>query len=123
MAKTVGVVMTDRIVAGLIDDHRIVGALQNFPEKVEGEPEQDDALVEMPADSLWEMICDHVVSLAPKGSGVKAVGIAMPGMIRGGAVEDSPNLPQLKGARVEDAVRAGLAARNLDYSVCAINDA
>lgn len=123
MAKTVGVVMTDRIVAGLIDNHKIVGALQDFPKKVEGEPDQDDALVEMPADSLWEMICDHVASLAPKGSGVEAVGVAMPGMIRGGAVEESPNLPQLKGARVEEAIRAGLAARNLDYPVCAVNDA
>lgn len=123
MAKTVGVVMTERIVAGLMDAHKIVGALQHFPAKVEGEPERDDALVELPADSLWEMICDHVATLAPKGSGVAAVGVAMPGMIRSGVVEDSPNLPQLKGARVEDAIRSGLEARGLDYPVCALNDA
>ena len=76
-----------------------------------------------PADSLWEMICDEIAALAPKGSGVKAVGVALPGMIRSGVVEDSPNLPQLKGARVGDAVRSGLKARGLEYPVCAMNDA
>lgn len=123
MAKTVGVVMTERIVAGLIEEHRISGALQHFPDKTDEEFERDDALVELPADSLWEMICDHIASLAPKGSGVSAVGVAMPGMIRGGVVEDSPNLPQLKGAKVEEAIRSGLAARGLQYPICALNDA
>jgi predicted NBD/HSP70 family sugar kinase len=123
MAKTVGVVMTDRIVAGLIDDHKILGALQHFPDQSEADSERDDALVELPADSLWEMICDRVAALAPKGSGVAAVGVAMPGMIRSGVVEDSPNLPQLKGARVEDAIRNGLKTRKLDYPICALNDA
>ena len=33
MAKTVGVVMTERIVAGLIDGHKLVGELRHFPEK------------------------------------------------------------------------------------------
>src|SRR5690348_664085 len=119
MAKTVGVVVTDRIVAGLIDGHKLSGALQQFPETAESDAERDDALVELPADSLWEMICERVAALAPKGSGVQAVGVALPGMVRSGVVEDSPNLPQLKGAKVEDAIRAGLAARGVDCAVCA----
>ncbi|MFZ0664022.1 MAG: ROK family protein [Acidobacteriaceae bacterium] len=123
MAKTVGVVMTDRIVAGLIDGHKIAGALQRFPDESDADFGRDDALVELPADSLWEMICDHVAALAPKGTDVAAVGVAMPGMIRSGVVEDSPNLPQLKGARVEDAIQSGLTARGLNYPVCALNDA
>lgn len=122
MAKTVGVVMTERIVAGLIEGHKLAGELRHFPEKRDGELE-DDALIEMPADSLWETICDHIAALAPKGSGVEAVGVAMPGMIRNGVVEDSPNLSQLKGARVADAIKSGLAARGLDYPVSTLNDA
>jgi predicted NBD/HSP70 family sugar kinase len=69
------------------------------------------------------MICDHIAELAPAGSGVEAVGVAMPGMIRNGVVEDSPNLTQLKGAKAADAIRSGLAARGLDYPVSTMNDA
>lgn len=123
MAKTVGVVMTERIVAGLIDGHKLAGELRHFPAKQDDEAEHGEGLIEMPADSLWEMICDRVAALAPAGSGVEAVGLAMPGMIRNGVVEDSPNLPQLKGAKVGDAIRNGLGARGLDYPVCALNDA
>lgn len=122
MAKTVGVVMTDRIVAGLIDDHKIQGGLRHYPEKDSG-PDDDNGLIELPADSLWEMICDFVAALAPAGSGVAAVGVAMPGMIRNGVVEDSPNLPQMKGTKVSEAIRSGLAARKLDYPVSILNDA
>jgi len=123
MAKTVGVVMTERIVAGLIDDHKVVGSLRHYPEKKDGEADDNGGLIEMPADSLWEMICDYIATLAPAGSGVKAVGVAMPGMIRNGVVEDSPNLPQLKGAKVGEAIKSGLAARGLEYPFCALNDA
>jgi predicted NBD/HSP70 family sugar kinase len=122
MAKTVGVVMTDRIVAGLIDDHKLAGSLRQFPENPDSDSE-DDSLIEMPADSLWEMICEQIAVLAPAESGVSAVGLAMPGMMRNGVVEDSPNLPQLKGAKVADAIRSGLGARKLAYPVCVLNDA
>ncbi|HEX5234032.1 MAG TPA: ROK family protein [Silvibacterium sp.] len=123
MAKTVGVVMTERIVAGLIDGHKISGGLRCFPDKPEEDADDDGALIELPADSLWKTICEQVAALAPKGSGVAAVGVAMPGMIRNGVVEDSPNLPQLKGARAAEAIRSGLAARGLDYAVSTLNDA
>jgi glucokinase len=122
MAKTVGVVITSRIVSGLIDGNKLVGELQRYPEKVDDDLEED-GLVEMPADSLWEMICDHVAVMAPAGSGVTAIGVATPGIIRGGIVEDSPNLPQLKGAKVGDGIRNGLAARGLDVKVSVVNDA
>ena len=122
MAKTVGVVMTERIVAGLIDDHKIVGELRYFPQP-KGEEFDADVLLDIPADELWEMICDQIAELAPAGSGVAMVGVAMPGMIRNGVVEDSPNLTQLKGARVADAIKNGLAARKLDYPVSTLNDA
>lgn len=121
MAKTVGVVMTHRIVTGLIDGHTVAGELQHFP--AEDELEDDAGLVEMPADALWETICDHIASLAPAGSDIEAVGVAMPGMIRNGVVEDSPNLPQLKGAKVLEPIQNALKARGLHYSLCVLNDA
>ena len=82
MAKTVGVVMTERIVASVIEGHKVAGELRHYPEKQDDEGESGEALIEMPADSLWDLICDQIAALAPAGSGVEAVGVAMPGMIR-----------------------------------------
>jgi glucokinase len=127
MAITVGVTMTDRVVAGLIDDHKISGDMLRFPPHVAGsaepQPDEMDVLIEMPADALCEMICDQISQLAPAGTPVQAVGVAMPGIIRNGIIEDSPNLPQLKGAHVAESLRTLLAARNLEAPVTVLNDA
>jgi glucokinase len=129
MAKTVGVVMTDRLVAGLIVDHKVVGDLRRYPENSltekdsDHEPEENGGLVELPADALSELICDHITALAPTGSGVEAVGIAVPGIVGNGILEDSPNLPQLKGAHLRDTIKNGLVARGLAYHVSLLNDA
>ena len=127
MARAVGVTMTDRVVAGLIDDHKISGELLRYPVHVGGpaEPQPDEmgALIEMPADALCELICDQITRLAPSGTEVEAVGVAMPGIIRNGIIEDSPNLPQLKGAHVAEVIRSALSARNLEAPVTVLNDA
>jgi glucokinase len=129
MAKTVGVVMTDRLVAGLIVDHKVVGDLRRYPEHSavekdsENDPEENGGLVELPADALSELICDHIAALAPSGSEVEAVGIAVPGIVRAGILEDSPNLPQLKGAHLRDTIKSELVARGLAYPVSLLNDA
>src|SRR5580698_6950668 len=127
MAKTVGVVMTDRLVAGLIVDHKVVGDLRRYPEHSatekdsDHEPEENGGLVELPADALSELICDHIAALAPASSGVEAVGIAVPGIVGNGILEDSPNLPQLKGAHLRDTIKSGLVARGLGYNVSLLN--
>jgi glucokinase len=128
MAKTVGVIMTDRIVAGLIEDHKISGELQRYP-ATSNDPNPEigneigDDLIEMPADALSELICDRIALLAPAGTPVEAVGVGMPGILRNGVIEDSPNLPQLKGARIADTLRAGLSARGIETKVTVLNDA
>jgi glucokinase len=127
MARAVGVTMTDRVVAGLIDDHKISGELLRYPAhsagSAETQPDEMGALIEMPADALCEMICDLIARLAPPGTEIEAVGVAMPGIIRNGIIEDSPNLPQLKGAHVAEVIRAALSARNLEAPVTVLNDA
>jgi glucokinase len=127
MAKTVGVVMTDRVVAGLIEDHKVHGELLRYPAAT-GDATADaasefDVLVELPSDALCNLICDQIAHLVPSGTQLEAVGIAMPGMIRNGIIEDSPNLPQLKGAHVAETIRSGLEARQLNASVSVLNDA
>src|SRR3984885_4771317 len=127
MARAVGVTMTDRVVAGLIDDHKISGELLRYPVHVGGpaeiQPDEMGARIEKPADALCELICDQITRLAPAGTEVEAVGVAMPGIIRNGIIEDSPNLPQLKGAHVAEVIRSALSARNLEAPVTVLNDA
>ncbi|HYK36886.1 ROK family protein [Alloacidobacterium sp.] len=119
MAKTIGVVMTEAIRSGFVEDHKITGSTRRFPENM------DDAsgLIEVPADALCESMCDEIRALIPDGTQIDAIGVAMPGIIRSGVVEDSPNLPQLKGARVVDTVQAGLKARGVAARVSVFNDA
>jgi glucokinase len=127
MAQSVGVVMTDRVVAGLIEDHKVQGGLLRYPTHSSDASEEQlndfDSLIELPSDALCNLICDQIAQLVPAGTSLESVGIAMPGMIRNGVIEDSPNLPQLKGAKVAETIRAGLEARQLNAPVSVLNDA
>lgn len=120
MSNTVGVVLASKIVAGVIEDHEIQGGLRDFPKDLD----DMNGLIEVPADSLCEIICDAIVELVgSRGSGVEAAGVALPGYVHQGVVLDSPNLPQLKGAQVCDNIRAGLEKRGLRLAVGVFNDA
>jgi glucokinase len=54
---------------------------------------------------------------------VDAIGVAVPGIIRHGVVEDSPNLTQIKGMRLADELTKALAARGIAAPVYIANDA
>jgi glucokinase len=119
MAKIVGVVVSDRMSAGLVIDHKLVGELRRFPEH------EDDryALVEMPTEGLVKTICEQVILAADGTQGISAVGVALPGFVKDGVVEEAPNLPQLKGARIEALLEAQLRSHDLDVPVTVVNDA
>jgi glucokinase len=118
--KTIGVIVVERVSAGLIVDHKLAGKLLSFPEGAE----EDDALVEMPKESIVDTICALVVKAARGNeASLTAVGVALPGLIRNGVVEEAPNLPQLKGARIREMLTAGLAAQGITAPVAIVNDA
>jgi predicted NBD/HSP70 family sugar kinase len=122
---TIGVIMAERLYAGLIVDHHLAGELLSSPPaSVTLDAEDDNSMVEMPAEEVFSSICDLVLQVA-KGheSSIKAVGIALPGLIRNGVVEEAPNLPQLKGARVEAKLTEGLAQHGMNVQVNVVNDA
>jgi predicted NBD/HSP70 family sugar kinase len=119
MAKTIGVTVSERIQAGLVVDHKIVGELHVFPE----DREEQDALVELHADALVKTICDQIEGAAKGATDVQAVGVALPGLIRDGVVEEAPNLPQLKGARIREFITNELASRGINAPVTVLNDA
>jgi len=119
MAKTIGVTVTERIQAGLVVDHKIVGDLHIFPE----DHEETDALVELHADALVTTICDQISAAAKGATDIQAVGVGLPGLVRAGVVEEAPNLPQLKGARFQELITNELASRGINAQVTIVNDA
>src|ERR1700730_18213256 len=119
MAKTIGVTLSEQILAGLVVDHKLVGELQRFP----ADEDERDALVEMHTDALVQTICEQVVAAADGENDLTGVGVAVPGLIKNGVVEEAPNLPQLKGARLKDLVGAQLRERGIKAPVTILNDA
>jgi glucokinase len=119
MAKTIGVSLAERILAGLVVDHKLTGGLCCFPE----DETHDDALVELPAEELVRTVCAQVESAAKGAKDIAAVGVALPGLVKSGVVEEAPNLPQLKGARIKELLQAGLKNCDMDVPVTVLNDA
>jgi glucokinase len=119
MAKTIGVILSERISAGLVVDHKLVGEVRRFPD----DHDDEDALVEMHTDALVETISKEVLLAADGAKDVTAVGVALPGLVKNGVVEEAPNLPQLKGARIQELLAAQLRSHGLEVTVTAVNDA
>ncbi len=118
MSRTIGIVMSSRIVAGFMEDHKLVGELSRFPEN----PEDHEALLEHPFESLCDLVTDQVVALHPKGQ-IDAIGVALPGIIRGGIVEDSPNLAQLKGGNIAESLAGKFQSKGVVAPLKTMNDA
>jgi len=120
--ESIGIVLAERIYAGMVVNHQLVAEPARFPLS-DGE-EDNGFLVEMPTDAVVAAICDvALIAAAGHKSAVTSVGLAIPGLVRNGVVEEAPNLPQLKGAHVQELVAASLAARGITAQVTILNDA
>ena len=119
MAKTIGVVLSERVIAGLVIDNRIEGDLCRFPE----DHDDESGLVELHTDGLVKVICEQVLRVRSHHEDITAIGVAIPGLIRNGVVEEAPNLPQLKGARMAELLTAELRREGIDVPVNIVNDA
>src|SRR5499433_2522033 len=118
MGKLAGIHVAQHISAGLVEDNRVVGGVRAFPEK----GNDRDALLSMPADDIAQTIAGLVKAVA-KGEKLDAVGIGFPGFIRSGVAEESPNLQQMKGFHLQNAVEAALAKDGPKIPVGVFNDA
>lgn len=118
MTTAIGVVMTEHIVSGRLEDQKLTGALQRYP----ADSNELDALVAIPGGDLVEIIAGQIATLYAAGP-VDAIGVAVPGIVRHGIVEDSPNLPQIKGMRMANELAATLATRKIEAPVHIANDA
>ena len=125
MTTAIGAVMTEHIVAGRLQDQRLVGKLTHFPEN----PSAGDVFTAMPAAEIVELLAQQIEAHAAAdtasnpGSAVDAIGVAVPGIVRFGVVEESPNLPQIKGMRMAEALGKALQARGVAAPVHVGNDA
>lgn len=114
MPRAVGVLVMDHIAVGLVEENKLLGPLNLYPEK----GDSVDALQAMPAENIGDCI-EEQITLIAKGQKVKAIGLGFPGIIRGGIIEDSPNLHQVKGFNLQEA----LSTRGLAAPVRVFNDA
>lgn len=121
MTVAIGVVVTQHIVAGRLEDHKLVGETERFP----ADKSEMDALISLPGSELAEIAASKIASLAGNGNGqaIQAIGVAVPGIVRHGVVEDSPNFVQLKGMHLAEELGKILSARGITVPVHVGNDA
>jgi len=119
MARSVGVTLSEQVLAGLVVDHKLVGGLQRFPK----DENDREALIDMHTDALVETICEEIVQIANGDKALASVGVAVPGLVKNGVIEEAPNLPQLKGGPIEELLSAELYKRGIDAPVTVLNDA
>ncbi len=123
MTTAIGVVMTSHIVAGRLEDQRLTGKLLRYP----GNAEAANDLDAIPGSDLVEILAEHIGALAgAKASGPgkpDAIGVAVPGIVRSGVIEESPNLKQLKGMRLAEELAKALEGRGIAAPVHIANDA
>ena len=113
MESAIGVLVAERIAGALVIDHTIAGAVQSFPEH----NSVSDALQGIPSEIIVQRIVDVVKPLL-NGSKPSAIGLGFPGIIRNGAIEDSPNLVQLKGVHISERAAGGSGANSRGHSDC-----
>jgi len=83
MAKSVGVTLSEQVLAGLVVDHKLVGGLQRFPK----DENNYEALIDMHTDAMVETICEEIVQIANGDKALGAVGVAVPGLVKNGVIE------------------------------------
>src|SRR5262245_11464678 len=118
MGLAVGVNASEHIAAGAVRDNEIVEQIRRFPEGGVG----PDLLAGMHAEEILEAIRQQIAACSA-GQAIEAVGVAFPGIIRDGTVEESPNLSQMKGQRLGSDLDSRLRESGIETSVHVLNDA
>ncbi|MBZ5605166.1 MAG: ROK family protein [Acidobacteriia bacterium] len=118
MPRSIGVVISEHISFGVVDENHVAGTTSRYPAEGSGA----DQIRGMPTEDLVRVQADEIKALA-EGEPVDAIGLAYPGIVHGGVIQDSPNLHQLKGFSVVDAMREALAVRGIHARIAAFNDA
>jgi glucokinase len=118
MSHGIGISVTERLAAAVIVEHAVTGDLVVESDNGLG----TNSLSGVPAD----LIVQRIVALLERLDVTEEpthVGLAMPGIIRNGIVEDSPNLVQFKGLNIQASLVEALSPRFGKLPVSVTNDA
>jgi predicted NBD/HSP70 family sugar kinase len=115
MGRAIGVLVTRYIWVGAVDGTTL-GNVRMYP--APGEPPVD--LKSLSVDDILARIREAVVALAKEGP-VESVGAGFPGIVRNGAIDESPNLGQFKGQRIQERLAAALKQEGIDAPVTVVN--
>jgi glucokinase len=118
MRRAIGVTTAERIATAIVEGDQVVGSLRLYPEK----GAEDDALAGMPAEHVAHTIREQIEAVL-QGTRIDVVGVGIPGIVRGGIIEESPNLQQLKGCRIQDLLSSELREAGIDAPIRLYNDA
>jgi len=118
MGLGIGVLATEHIVVGAVEDNQLAGAMRLFPES----GAELHYLEKMHADEIAGRIQQQIALLRGEQV-IGAVGVGFPGIIRGGVIEESPNLPQMKGQNLAADLQSLLAREGIHAPVRILNDA
>jgi glucokinase len=103
MSRAIGVLAMEHIAVGLVEDGALAGPIRVYPPL----GSSSVGLHAMPPEQIAETIRTEILAVAG-GLPLDAVGIGFPGIIRGGVVQDSPNLRQVKGFKLQSTLAAML---------------
>lgn len=113
MHRAIGIFAAEHIAAARVAEGEVEGEIHRFGEQGE--------LAELPAEDLAREF-RRMAELALE-AGVQALGIALPGLIREGVIHESPNLSQMKGFPLRDAMARLLQENAIALPVTVLNDA
>ncbi len=117
MRRAIGVITAEHIATGLVEDQHLAGSLRVF-----GKDPAADSLASVPPTEIAARIVREI-QVADMNHEARCVGVALPGIIRDGFVEESPNLRQLKGAHMRDLISNALQQAGVSAPVAVFNDA
>ena len=116
MGRSIGILATHYIWVGIVEGTSL-SAARMYPHPGQGSID----LKSLPVDGIISRILEQIDALR-QGEAVDCVGAGFPGIVRNGIIDDSPNLGQLKGLRIQDLLCAALKAKGLNAPVTVMND-
>jgi predicted NBD/HSP70 family sugar kinase len=119
MAHGIGIVITERIALAIVSGNAVSGSLRLHPED---DGAVSDSLRGVPAESIVQMIAEQVRKLGMKEA-PSHIGLGIPGIVRSGVIEDSPNLLQFKGLNMKELMTNAFAPLFGRVPVSVFNDA
>jgi glucokinase len=118
MAYGIGIIITERIAAAAVSDDAISGPLRVYPE----DSSNTDSLQGVPVESIIKTTLQQVQQIELTGTPTH-IGVGIPGIVRNGIVEDSPNLIQFKGVNMQTLMTEAFTPVFGKLSVSIFNDA